>query len=425
MGRVKVDSSNIENLLRDIKVSLSELKSKQKPSEGFNIFSTLGVELLETRHSKFIAELLNPRGTHGCGSLLLEQFLLLKPIKNKLRNIDLNAFCRSAKVETEQFHIVEKNRSYIDIVIESKNIAIVIENKIYASDQDKQLYRYNKAKMNENYKEEDLIIIYLTLDGKLPSKQSLNNSLTIDNIKLLSYESHIYEWLNNVVKYIEVDNVKSTIKQYLSILEKLTNKNSKEENMEIANKLIVNDNLQTAIQIANALPRAKAIFEMDFYKELQTTLLVHLKDYSIYRGSLNVEQIILMRKPNTKQDNDGFNGLYLYKQLENEKYLFLKIGDDKEYQLYCECFLSSKNDGSKIQRIRKSDFKETDWDVDKDYKILIESEELPDIGFGRNDEIYKKSSDEKTQLIKKTVHILVDIIESEEFKKLEEIMENI
>lgn len=425
MGRVKVDSSNIENLLRDIKVSLSELKSKQKPSEGFNIFSTLGVELLETRHSKFIAELLNPRGTHGCGSLLLEQFLLLKPIKNKLRNIDLNAFCRSAKVETEQFHIVEKNRSYIDIVIESKNIAIVIENKIYASDQDKQLYRYNKAKMNENYKEEDLIIIYLTLDGKLPSKQSLNNSLTIDNIKLLSYESHIYEWLNNVVKYIEVDNVKSTIKQYLSILEKLTNKNSKEENMEIANKLIVNDNLQTAIQIANALPRAKAIFEMDFYKELQTTLLVHLKDYSIYRGSLNVEQIILMRKPNTKQYNDGFNGLYLYKQLENEKYLFLKIGDDKEYQLYCECFLSSKNDGSKIQRIRKSDFKETDWDVDKDYKILIESEELPDIGFGRNDEIYKKSSDEKTQLIKKTVHILVDIIESEEFKKLEEIMENI
>ena len=60
-----------------------------------------------------------------------------------------------------------------------------------------------------------------------------------------------------------------------------------------------------------------------------------------------------LRKPNTKQNNDGFNGIYMYKQLKNEKYLFLKIGDDKDYRLYCECFLNPKNDNLKIQRIKK------------------------------------------------------------------------
>jgi len=422
-------SNEIDVLLQNVKKELEELINKQKAFENFNIFSTLGVELLETRHSKFIAELLNPNGTHGCGSLFLERFLLLEPIQNKLKEVGLDTFYKNVKVETEQFHIVEKKQSYIDIVIETKDTAIVIENKIYAPDQNKQLYRYHKAKYNENYK--NIIVIYLTLDGKLPTEESLNN-LSCDDIELISYEVHIIDWLMSVIEIVKFDNIRNIIDQYLSTLELLTNKNSKEENMKIADKLMESDNLQTAIKIANALPRAKAIFEMQFYKKLQTKLLEDLKDFRQYDGDdfywsfdeYDIQWIMKLRKPNKKQNNDGFNGIYLYKKLKNEKYLFLEIGDNKDYRLYCECFLNSKNDNLKIQRIKKTDFKETNWIVQDYYQILIEDESFPEVSFGKEDDIYTKSNEQIEQIIIDIADILSGIISSRDFQELEKILEN-
>lgn len=419
----------IESLLRNIENEIQILKDKQKPSENFNIFSTLGVEQLETRHSNFLAELLKPNGSHGCKDLFLKHFLLIEPIQNKIKNIDIDKICQNVKVDTEQFHIVEKNQSYIDIVIEWQDTAIIIENKIYAPDQHKQLYRYYKAKYNENYK--NIILVYLTLDGKLPTEQSLW-SLNYNDVELLSYESHITDWLMKVIDIVEFENIKNIIDQYLTTLEQLTNKNSKEENKLIADFLMENENLQTAIKISNALPRAKAIFEMEFYKKLQIKLLEELKSFKQYEGEDfywsfdedDIQWIMKLRKPNTKQNNDGFNGIYLYKQLKNGMYLFLKIGDDKDYRLYCECFLNPKNDNLKIQRIRKSDFKETSWVVQDDYQILIEGESLPDVSFGKRDDIYTKPNNEIEQIIIDITDIISGIVASKDFQKLEEILEN-
>lgn len=317
----------------------------------------------------------------------------------------------------------------LSIVLEWQDTAIVIENKIYAPDQHKQLYRYHKAKNGENFK--NIILVYLTLDGKSPTEQSLNN-LTYDDIELLSYEVHITDWLMSVIEIVEFENIKNIIDQYLTTLEQLTNKNSKEENNLIADYLMKDDNLQTAIKISNALPRAKAIFEMEFYKKLQTKLLEKLKDFKQYDGDDfywgfdedDIQWIMKLRKPNTKQNNDGFNGIYMYKQLKNEKYLFLKIGDDKDYRLYCECFLNPKNDNLKIQRIKKTDFKESNWIVQDDYQILIESETFPEVSFGKKDDIYKKSKEQIEQIIIDITDILSGIIDSRDFQELEEILEN-
>src|SRR4051812_21689271 len=44
--------------------------------ESFNIFNVLDLEYHETRlHSKFIAELLNPQGSHGQKTVFLKRFL--------------------------------------------------------------------------------------------------------------------------------------------------------------------------------------------------------------------------------------------------------------------------------------------------------------------------------------------------------------
>lgn len=418
-------SNEIDVLLQNVKKELEELINKQKASENFNIFSTLGVELLETRHSKFIAELLNPNGTHGCGSLFLERFLLLEPIQNKLKEIDLDTFCKNVKVETEQFHIVEKNQSYIDIVIETKDTAIVIENKIYAPDQHKQLYRYHKAKYSENYK--NIIVIYLTLDGKLPTEQSLNN-LSCDDIELISYEVHITDWLMSVIEIVKFDNIRNIIDQYLSTLEQLTNKNSKEENMKIAEKLMESDNLQTAIKIANALPRAKAIFEMQFYKKLQTKLLEDLKDFRQYDGDDwywnfdedDIQWIANNRKQNRQKDFYGFVGLYFFKELANGKKIFLKFGENYGRVFYLELFLS-KNGISKYENIRKKDlvgkFK---LESDNSVELFI----MDGLNFSTNESIYFKTLQEIDNLIETILNKTVEILEADDYKTFENNLAN-
>ena len=64
-------------LLRNAQVLLNkEYESQKNKGELFNTFSILKMETAENKtHSNFIAELLNPKGSHLKGSIFLELFL--------------------------------------------------------------------------------------------------------------------------------------------------------------------------------------------------------------------------------------------------------------------------------------------------------------------------------------------------------------
>ena len=107
----------------------------QASGERFNLFNILHVGHYEVpTHSPMLAELLNPKGTHGQGFVFLKHFLV------ELNVHDFDA--ESARVETE----VSIPQGRLDIVITDGNRrSIFIENKIYAVLQDKQLERYHAA----------------------------------------------------------------------------------------------------------------------------------------------------------------------------------------------------------------------------------------------------------------------------------------
>lgn len=70
----------LNNYLIEIgKVCLVEqerMKQKQRNGDYFNVFNTLGLWSDEVRlHSAFLAELLNPNGSHGLKNALLKEFL--------------------------------------------------------------------------------------------------------------------------------------------------------------------------------------------------------------------------------------------------------------------------------------------------------------------------------------------------------------
>ena len=65
-----MDYKRIEDLLKSIKPIVEENEQlraeKEAQGEFFNIFSILGVERNEVHtHSAFLAELLNPKGSHA------------------------------------------------------------------------------------------------------------------------------------------------------------------------------------------------------------------------------------------------------------------------------------------------------------------------------------------------------------------------
>ena len=113
----------------------------------FNVFQIIGVTTDETRlHSAFINELLNVKGSHG---------LKDKPLKSFIRHCIDDEFdfqTMDAVSKTEHYIGVKKQDEggRIDIIIrDNNNRAIIIENKIYAGDQEFQMLRYqNHAKKN-------------------------------------------------------------------------------------------------------------------------------------------------------------------------------------------------------------------------------------------------------------------------------------
>ena len=113
----------------------------------------------------------------------------------------------------------------IDLIVESAaGKGIIIENKIYAVDQPKQLVRYH------NYAEatySDYRLLYLSLDKGEASVDSTkgNNVQLISGEDYLSitYRNEILKWLNDCLEELPKDKVVYIIlKQYIDLLKQLT-----------------------------------------------------------------------------------------------------------------------------------------------------------------------------------------------------------
>ena len=83
-------------------------------------------------------------------------------------------------------------RGRIDILVtDNSSNAILIENKIYAKDQNSQLLRYSKY---GNSKQKSCSLLYLTLYGSKPSIESLAGLLE-GEYQTISYSQNIVKWL--------------------------------------------------------------------------------------------------------------------------------------------------------------------------------------------------------------------------------------
>lgn len=261
--RIKMeDLKKLFSKIAQICAKAEQIKEeKRKRGEYFNVFTTLGLWSEEVRlHSSFLAELLNPNGNHGMGASFLAHFLRLvgeQPDYIQSDKVNQNIVERFIGEKT----VDEGGR--LDIIIEDGNHAIIIENKIYADEQEHQLLRYDnygKVHFPNGYH-----LVYLTLDGHEASDFSTGGKRFVYTCR--SYSSDIIAWLYECVK-IAYDKplVRETIKQYIQLIKQLTNQDMGTEDMKaIAELAIENIEATCALMESNAeigaLLRKRYIFE--------------------------------------------------------------------------------------------------------------------------------------------------------------------
>ncbi len=202
----------------------------------FNMFSVCGVNRYENTHSAIIAELLNPDGSHGLRSKLLECFI--ETLGDKFIVQGFNP--EKSRVYTE--YSIDGGR--MDILIEDdRNKAIVIENKIDAGDQWEQLKRYDRYS-ERRYGRGNYQILYLTPYGNEASEQSGGGVAYLP----VSYRDTIVKWLERCSAITARHPiVRETLFQYINHIKQLTNQDmdtkNKEEMVELLSKI---DNLKAA-----------------------------------------------------------------------------------------------------------------------------------------------------------------------------------
>ncbi len=271
-------------------------KHKSKNGQvSYNIFDTLGVKESEVIMCRFLADLLDPNGSHKQG----DKFLILF-IKNILPQYDYHAFSsKCTKVITElgitvikEDGITDSTRR-IDIVIENDKYFIPIEVKINAHDQSNQCYdyyNYTKKYSEKNYKnKQDIInkIVYLTKDGKYPSSDSIKSSdglktLIQDNIICISFKQDIANWLDEILNSEIISNnnkdMKIYISQFLNTIKEITNTMNVELYNDIEKKFLnTPENFKCGLEICNAMDTAKANILKNTLQEIEKNIDAKIK----------------------------------------------------------------------------------------------------------------------------------------------------
>lgn len=208
----------------------AQQEERNRKGENYNLFSILRIEDSELKHSALIANLLAPKGSHGCGDAFLRAFF---EIALKGTAYPFESSSPDSCTEHYTGPIAGDTGGRIDILVKSSQYGLIIENKIYAGDQDKQLIRY------DNYGKKDLkadryLLVYLTLFGNEASEGSTakGSAKEVDYL-CLSYAEDILRWLEQCARLAyDKPLVRESLNQYIQTIKQLTYQDMNQENIE-------------------------------------------------------------------------------------------------------------------------------------------------------------------------------------------------
>ena len=276
---IKSEKEDFEKLFADMSKGYMAAKAEADRQRAmgkhdYNIFTLFHDFSDEVNlHSNFIASLLDPNGDHYKGDLFLKLFL---------ETCGIDDF----SIDTSRATVF-KEFKHIDIYISDGKKHIILENKVYANDQPTQIARYIEtikgegAKESDRVKDEDICVLYLHPDGKLPDNQSFGDyhtRLLGENpsikFKVISYGNEILEWIDRCKN--EVSNITDLnvfLSQYKDVIEMIYDRYKRIDKMEKANLVeIFKENYTAALEIANNYQETRKKIIDEFFEKLSEKL---------------------------------------------------------------------------------------------------------------------------------------------------------
>lgn len=267
----------LELLIGVEKIIEKQNETAKLRGEDFNIFSVLKMERRENEtHSAFLAELLNPKGSHQKGIVFLSLFLQMF---HSGQEFDADSCVVRKEYSIGERNDQEKTGGRIDIFLrDKKGRSICIENKIDATDQFAQVERYCK------YNKEHNRVFYLSLLGNEPEDYSKGNLKSGLDFFILSYKVDIINWLEACMKEAsDWPMLRESIKQYKLLLKKMTSNPDTDRENELMQILM--KHLESAEYISNNFNKAKLLIGDEIRDAVINSLRSKLSDdLEVHKG---------------------------------------------------------------------------------------------------------------------------------------------
>ena len=342
---IKLQKEDFEKLFMAISKGYMAAKAEADRQRAmgkhdYNIFTLFHYFSDEVNlHSNFIASLLDPNGDHYKGDLFLKLFL---------ETCGIDDFSIDTSTAT-----VFKEFKHIDIYISDGKKHIILENKVYAKDQPTQIARYIEtikdegAKESDRVKDEDICVLYLHPDGKLPDNQSFGDyhaKLLGENpsikFKVISYGKEILEWIDRCKN--EVSNLTDLnvfLSQYKDVIEMIYNRYKRIDEMETANLVeIFKENYTAVSEIASNYQETRKKIIDEFFENVKENLE---KDeaikgtYSIELNSVAYRTVVIK---NTISQDEKWKNFYFTVEFQksstySEPIVGFRKDDDKEVKV--------------------------------------------------------------------------------------------
>lgn len=330
LGKLKV----LSEMARDLQIRSEE---RLKAQHGrFNVFTTLLSAGDEVRlHTRFLHELLNPAGTHDCGDLFLKLFFVTlekhQPVDDSGEGnaVVWNDYSKPSYWVSKE---VRKAQGQLDLLLEADSHVLVIENKIWSGEGDRQVARYEEYVASQKPKVGQ--VLFLTLDGRQASTHDTHHYLRI------SYREHIMDWLESCLRATyHIIPVNQALIQYRNVVRELTGPSTGRETMETIKDFIRKNPiiLETHTEISAAVEEIKREMIQAMKQRFANGLTASLADayYVTPRPAMTASSFAIDANPGLvirAKENDFTSGHPFSVWVEHNKWGALCIGIEAKWE---------------------------------------------------------------------------------------------
>jgi hypothetical protein len=290
---------DIDKLIQGCQPHLERIeKHNRDEAPNFNVFSALGILRKEVIQSRFLAYLLSPHKHHNQGAKFLKLFMELIG-ETSITKLE------EAKVYPE-VPIDEFGRT--DIFIDIPNILVVIENKISASEGDKQLERYQKYMEKQPADKKKLV--FLTPQKQAPISHDPEHSIQPISISYID----LAELFEKIDPKTVPKSVYAVISQYATACRLITlgEMSMTAIDDDILSLINTDNNLKTVLFLEQQafLIRQKIIkdFIENVTKIVEKELEPHNSTWIVGKWNLGLEIKTIINNPNYSLRLEGIFG---------------------------------------------------------------------------------------------------------------------